>query len=192
VQGILPLTPLGALPQTPHSPCGRGISYCFFPLGKCYASLRQGRVVFSPAEKISTLCLDCVLALSAVLCRFVSLSVGCCRSLSVVVALCRLLSLFVEKFFLVKLSQIRFSIVYISERVFVSHFGTATRSNYIPIVARPQGRLNAKEQGIPALLRYLPSRTCFAVFSSNSQRSCPTTFSLATSSMSALWTAILR
>ena len=65
MQGILPLTPLGALPQTPHSPCGRGISYCFFPLGKCYASLRQGRVVFSPAEKISTLCLDCVLALSA-------------------------------------------------------------------------------------------------------------------------------
>ena len=176
------MTPLGALPQTPHSPCGRGISYCFFPLGKCYASLRQGRVVFSPAEKISTLCLDCVLALSAVLCRFVSLSV----------ALCRLLSLFVEKFFLVKLSQIRFSIVYISERVFVSHFGTATRSNYIPIVARPQGRLNDKEQGIPALLRYLPSRTCFAVFSSNSQRSCPTTFSLASSSMSALWTAILR
>lgn len=65
MQGILPLTPLGALPQTPHSPCGRGISYCFFPLGKCYASLRQGRVVFSPTEKISTLCLDCVLALSA-------------------------------------------------------------------------------------------------------------------------------
>lgn len=65
MQGILPLTPLGALPQTPHSPCGRGISYCFFPLGKCYAPLRQGRVVFSPAEKISTLCLDCVLALSA-------------------------------------------------------------------------------------------------------------------------------
>ena len=30
-----------------------------------------------------------------------------------------------------------FSIVYISERVFVSHFGTATRSNYIPVVARP-------------------------------------------------------
>lgn len=83
MQGILPLTPLGALPQTPHSPCGRGISYCFFPLGKCYASLRQGRVVFSPAEKISTLCLDCVLALSALPCR--------------------LLSLFVEKFFLVKL-----------------------------------------------------------------------------------------
>ena len=166
------MTPLGALPQTPHSPCGRGISYCFFPLGKCYAPLRQGRVVFSPAEKISTLCLDCVLALSALLCR--------------------LLSLFVEKFFLVKLSQICFSIVYISERVFVSHFGTATRSNYIPIVARPQGRLNAKEQGYPALLRYLPSRTCFAVFSSNSQRSCPTTFSLASSSMSALWTAILR
>ena len=169
------MTPLGASPQTPHSPCGRGISYCFFPLGKCYASLRQGRVVFSPAEKISTLCLDCVLALSA----------PCVVS-------CRLLSLFVEKFFLVKLSQIRFSIVYISERVFVSHFGTATRSNYIPIVARPQGRLNDKEQGIPALLRYLPSRTCFAVFSSNSQRSCPTTFSLASSSMSALWTAILR
>ena len=169
------MTPLGALPQTPHSPCGRGISYCFFPLGKCYASLRQGRVVFSPAEKISTLCLDCVLALSTLLCRSLSLRVDICRN-----------------FFLVKLSQIRFSIVYISERVFVSHFGTATRSNYIPIVARPQGRLNDKEQGIPALLRYLPSRTCFAVFSSNSQRSCPTTFSLASSSMSALWTAILR
>ena len=172
MQGILPLTPLGALPQTPHSPCGRGISYCFFPLRKCYASLRQGRVVFSPAEKISTLCLDCVLALSALLCR--------------------LLSNFVENFFLVKLSQIRFPIVYISERVFVSHFGTATRSNYIPIVARPWGRLNDKEQGFPALSLYLPSRTCFAVFSSNSQRSCPTTFSLASSSMSALWTAILR
>jgi hypothetical protein len=53
------------------------------------------------------------------------------------VVLCRLLSLFVEKFFLVKLSQICFPIVYISERVFVSHFGTATRSNYTPIVARP-------------------------------------------------------
>jgi hypothetical protein len=172
VQGILPLTPLGALPQTPHSPCGRGISYCFFPLGKCYASLRQGRVVFSPAEKISTLCLDCVLALSTLLCR--------------------LLSNFVEKFFLVKLSQICFPIVYISERVFVSHFGTATRSNYIPIVARPQGRLNDKEQGFPALSLYLPSRTCFAVFSSNSQRSCPTTLFRLSSSISALCTAILR
>lgn len=166
------MTPLGALPQTPHSPCGRGISYCFFPLGKCYASLRQGRVVFSPAEKISTLCLDCVLALSTLLCR--------------------LLSNFVEKFFLVKLSQICFPIVYISERVFVSHFGTATRSNYIPIVARPQGRLNDKEQGFPALSLYLPSRTCFAVFSSNSQRSCPTTLFRLSSSISALCTAILR
>lgn len=42
-----------------------------------------------------------------------------------------------RKIFLVKLSQICFPIVYIRERVFVSHFETATRSNYIPIVARP-------------------------------------------------------
>ena len=77
--GWRPSALLGALPQTPHSPCGRGISYCFFPLGKCYAPLRQGRVVFSPAEKISTLCLDCVLALSALLCRSVSLIVAICR-----------------------------------------------------------------------------------------------------------------